>query len=120
MTPKAAKAKGRLFQQYTRDRLLDYAPDLEPDDIRSTSMGASGEDILLSPAARKVYPYSFECKHVERLNIWDAIKQCISNAKNYMPAVVFRRNFHEPYIAIPFTHFMELISENRKLKEKSE
>jgi hypothetical protein len=58
MKPRSAKAKGRRFQQEVRDALLSNFPFLEPDDIRSTSMGASGEDILLSPAARRVYPYS--------------------------------------------------------------
>ena len=45
-----AKAKGRLGQQEVRDKLLETFPDLEPDDIKSTVMGDSGEDIQLSPA----------------------------------------------------------------------
>ncbi len=51
-----AKAKGRLGQQEVRDKLLETFPDLEPDDIKSTVMGDSGEDIQLSPAARKIIP----------------------------------------------------------------
>ena len=51
-----AKAKGRLGQQEVRDKLLETFPDLEPDDIKSTIMGDSGEDIQLSPAARKIIP----------------------------------------------------------------
>jgi len=61
MTPQSAKQKGRLLQQWVRDKLLEYAPELEPDDIKSTSMGAGGEDVQLSPAARKMYPYQIEC-----------------------------------------------------------
>jgi hypothetical protein len=75
-------------------------------------MGESGEDILLSPAARRVFPYSIECKNVERLNIWDAIEQCKGNAKGHTPLVVFKRNGHEPYAAIPFSHFISLVKED--------
>ena len=118
MHPRSAKAKGRKFQQYVRDKFLEYAKGiLEPDDVRSTSMGADGEDILLSPAARKIYPYSVECKHVEKLSIWKAIDQCIANAKHHIPAVIFRKNHREAYVAIPLEHFMELISETRKKEQ---
>ena len=108
MRPHSAKAKGCRFQQYCRDILLRAAESLEPDDIRSTSMGAGGEDILLSPAARKIYPYSIECKNVEKLNIWEAIKQAISNCGKYIPVVIFKRNNHEAWIAMPLDRFMEI------------
>jgi hypothetical protein len=108
MRPQSAKAKGRRFQQFVRDLLLRAAESLEEDDIRSTSMGASGEDILFSPAARKIYPYSIECKNVERLNIWDAIKQAKDNCKKYIPMVIFKKNNHEAWVAIPLSDFMKL------------
>ena len=53
---KQAKQKGRLGQQEIRDRLLEMFPEFEPDDIKSTTMGESGADIQLSPAARKKIP----------------------------------------------------------------
>ena len=40
-------------------------------------MGESGEDIQLSPAARKLIPFAFECKNQEKLNIWESLKQGI-------------------------------------------
>jgi len=70
-------------------------------------MGAGGEDILLSPAARKIYPYSIECKNVEKLNIWEAIKQAKENAGRHIPVVCFKRNHHEAWIAMPLTKYME-------------
>lgn len=72
-------------------------------------MGADGEDILLSPRARRVYPYSFECKNVEKLNIWKAINQARDNSGDHIPAVVFTKNREETFIAVPFEHFLELI-----------
>jgi len=112
LTTRSAKAKGRRLQQFVRDVFLRFAPNLEQDDIRSTTMGESGEDVQLSPAARKVYPYSVECKNVEKLNIWEAISQCKKNAKGHTPLVVFKKNGHEVYIAIPFTKFMKLLGDD--------
>ena len=111
MKHSSAKAKGRNFQQFVRDVLLKYAPSLLPDDIRSTSMGAGGEDILFSPAARKIYPFSVECKRVEKLNVYEAIKQCEKNSQGYTPLVVFRQNGMKAYAALPLDDLMKLIGE---------
>lgn len=111
MRPASAKNKGRQFQQWVRDLILKTFPSLHPDDVRSTSMGAPGEDILLSRAARDIFPYSVECKNVERLNIWEAIKQAKENAGEHTPLVAFKKNHHEAWVAIPAEHFMDLINE---------
>jgi len=65
MRPQSAKAKGRVFQQDIRDLILKTYPQLENDDVKSTSMGAGGEDVQLSPAARKILPIQIECKRVK-------------------------------------------------------
>ena len=38
-------------------------------------MGAGGEDLIMARAAREKFPYSIECKNVEKLNVWEAYKQ---------------------------------------------
>jgi hypothetical protein len=106
--PSSAKAKGRRLQQSVRDALLEGRPDLEADDIRSTAMGQNGEDIQFSPAARRAYPYSIECKCVEKINIWDAINQARVNAGTHCPLVAFAKNNEETWVAIPLTKFIEL------------
>jgi len=68
-TIQSRKSKGRRLQQFVRDMILENFDHLEPDDVRSTSMGAGGEDVLLSPAARKVFPFSVECKNVEKISL---------------------------------------------------
>ena len=73
---KSSKAKGRRLQNYVRDMLRDVYSQLHPDDIKSQTMGMTGEDIILTPAARQVCSFSFECKNVERLQMWQAIEQC--------------------------------------------
>lgn len=113
MRPQSAKSKGRRFQQEIRDLILSIFPSLHPDDVRSTSMGAPGEDILLSHAARTVFPYSVECKNVEKLNIWEAIRQAEENAAHHTPLVAFKRNNHETWIAVPADHFMELVNDKK-------
>ncbi len=109
MRPQSAKSKGRRLQQEVRDAVLATFPSLEPDDVRSTSMGASGADLLLSPAARRLFPYSVECKNVESLNIHKALAQAKSGAvPNTTPIVVFRKNGTLPSVALPFNVFLHL------------
>jgi hypothetical protein len=111
MTPRSAKAKGMRFQNEVRDAMLAVRPDLEPDDIRTATAGALGEDILFSPAARRIFKMSVECKMVEKLTIWDAINQARSNSKGHVPAVAFRKNNEEAYIAVPLSFFLEFFKE---------
>ena len=122
MKASSAKAKGRKLQDYVRDLLrLKFIkewklfPKLEDDDIKCQIMGVSGEDIVLSPAARKLIPYSFECKNQERLNLWSSLEQAESNCEDRSPVLVFKRNRSKTYVAIEFDHFIELI--NEKIKE---
>ena len=107
---KSAKAKGRKLQNFVRDELRKAFPELEEDDVKSQTMGMTGEDIVLSPLARKTIPYSFECKNVERLQFWSAVEQAEANCKEGItPAVVVKKNRKDPYIAIGFGAFVELI-----------
>ena len=75
-------------------------------------MGESGEDIILSPAARDLIPFSFECKNQERLNIWESLSQSEQNCGEYTPAVVFKRNRTKTYIALELEEFLKIIGEN--------
>ena len=99
-----------MFQQ-TIVRMLIKAFDLEADDVFSRSMGASGEDVMLSPRARVLFPYSVECKNVEKLNIWQAYKQASDNSGGYEPCVFFKRNHHKPLVVVDAEHFIGVVSE---------
>jgi hypothetical protein len=110
MKPSSAKAKGRKLQQEVRQLILDAFPQLEPDDVKCAIMGEAGEDIKLSPAARKLFSYSVECKNTEKLNIWDALKQAEANTKeNTIPALFFRRNRSKTYVALEADQFISLL-----------
>ena len=107
---RSVKAKGRRLQNLVRDKLRAAFPTLEEDDIKSQTMGMCGEDIVRSPAAKKIIPFSFECKNVERLQIWKAIEQCQdNNPDGSNPAVVFKKNHKDPFVAIPLDVFIGLI-----------
>jgi len=111
MNPKSVKAKGRKLQNLVRDVLRRSFPSLEEDDIKSQTMGMTGEDIVLSPAAKKAIPYSFECKNVERLQFWATVEQAESNCESRIPAIVVKKNNRNPYIAIPLDSFIDIIKE---------
>ena len=108
MKSRSAKNKGVRLQNATRDAILARFPELEPDDVRTATMGASGEDILLSPAARRLVPFSIECKNQERLNIWAALEQAEQGA--FHPAVVFKRNRSKTYVAIELDNLLDVLA----------
>lgn len=109
MRTASAKQKGRRLQQDVSKALLDISTGLESDDIRSASMGAPGEDVLLSPAARKQFPFSIECKNVEKLSIWAAIEQARTNCRpEHTPLIAFCRNHEDIQVSLPMDKFLEI------------
>jgi len=113
-TASTRKAKGRKFQQWCRD-LVRETFCLEEDDVRSTSMGAGGEDILLSPAARKVFPYSIECKNVERLNVWEAYEQACENAGDHQPLLFMKKNHKKALVVLDAEYFVKGLTHERDI-----
>ena len=111
MKTRSAKAKGRRLQNKIRDLLLEEFKELEPDDIRTAIMGETGEDIKLSPAARRKIPYSFECKNQEKLNIWESLKQAEENSGDYPPVLIFKRNRSKTYVTLELEEFLKLIND---------
>ena len=111
MSAKSAKAKGRRLQNLLRDILRETFPQLEEDDIKSQTMGMPGEDIVLSPAARKVIKYSFECKNKERLDLWKSLEQAEENSANRAPVLVMKRNRSKVYAVVELETFINLIKE---------
>lgn len=107
MKIQSGKNKGRKLQKWFRSKLIDLL-DIHSEDVESRSMGAGGEDIIMSRSARNKFPYSIECKNVERLNIYEAYKQACSNCNGYEPIVVIKRNRHKPLIVVDAEYFIGL------------
>lgn len=109
MKPSSAKAKGRKLQQWARDCILKVHPGLQKDDVRSTSMGAGGEDVQLSPAARLLVPYSIECKNLQAMVLYKWYDQAVLNApKGTEPVVVAKANHHKPVVIVDAEYFFNL------------
>jgi hypothetical protein len=98
MKTRSAKNKGKRLQNDVRDLILETFKQLEPDD-------------LLSPAARKLFPFSVECKNQEKLNIWSSLQQAEDNAGEHIPLVVFKRNRSKTYVAFELDKLMEILNE---------
>lgn len=111
MKPQSSKAKGRKFQQQIRDLILQYWPTLQPDDVRSTSMGSGGEDVQLSPAARLILPYQIECKAKARAQVYTWYEQAKEHG-DYQPLVFIKQDRHRPLVVLDAEHFLSLLKEN--------
>lgn len=111
MKPQSAKAKGRKLQQDTIKLLNKYFFELEEDDLRSTSMGAGGEDILMSPKAKKLIGLSIECKNQEKIAVYNWLDQAASNAGRAVPVVVAKSNNRKPIVIMDAEFFFAVLSE---------
>ena len=114
MKTRTAKNKGKRLQNDVRDLILETFTELEPDDVRSTTMGDSGEDILLSPAARKLFHFSVECKNQEKLNIWSSLEQAEDNAGQHIPLLVFKRNRSKTYISMEINDLIKILNDKKE------
>lgn len=104
MKPSSAKNKGRILQQWVAKKLHEYAPALQEGDVRSTSMGAGGEDVQLSPAARAVYPIQIECKNLAKIAVYDYYRQAATHG-GHEPVVVIKQNNCKPLVVVDADYF---------------
>ncbi len=112
MTTSSAKAKGRRFQQFVCKALLEIGKEygLEADDIKSTSMGVSGRDVLLSPAAVKVFGrLDVECKNVEKLVVSTTFYEHSAKYPDGLAVLAHTKNHREPLITLHLKDFMTLL-----------
>ena len=109
MKTQSAKAKGRRFQQWVRDKLIEQLG-VHPEDVESRSMGAGGEDLIMARAAGEKFPYSIECKNQESINIWKSYEQAKDNSGDYEPIVVIKRNNTKPLVLVDADYFVSLHS----------
>ena len=105
----SAKAKGRKLQQWVRDKILEYNPHLAEDDVKSTAMGQGGEDVQLSPAARKTPPISIECKARARFVGYSFFDQAVSNSYKNHPIVVVKADRKKPLVMVDADYFFSVL-----------
>ena len=106
MKPQSAKAKGRRLQQQFRELLIEELG-IHPEDIESRSMGAGGEDLIMARAAREKFPYSIECKNVEKLNVYEAYAQAEANSGAHEPILFMKKNRKKPLVVVDAEWFVK-------------
>ena len=106
MKTQSAKAKGRKLQQWVRDQIIEQL-EVHPEDIESRSMGAGGEDLIMARDARKKFPFSIECKNVERLNVYEAYDQACANAGDHQPILFMKKNRKKPLVVVDAEWFIQ-------------
>lgn len=116
ITVSSRKAKGRKLQQLVRDIVLEKFPHLHEDDVKSTAMGQGGEDVQLSPLARKSFPYSVECKRYKSFAIYGPYEQASANSKTFEPLLVIQGDRKKPLAIVDLEHFMKLLGDSNVKK----
>jgi hypothetical protein len=73
---------------------------LKDDDVRVTPSGVPGPDLMLSPRAREIYDFDFECKNQESLSIWAALHQLYERREQVL-AKAHKKKAKDPEVIIP-------------------
>lgn len=73
-------------------------------------MGATGEDVLLSPAARVVVPYQIECKNKGKSQIHTFYEQAEEHGE-HEPLVIVKRDYGIPLAVLKAETFFNLLKE---------
>ena len=71
-------------------------------------MGASGEDVQLSPAARRLVPYQIECKAKATSQIHTYYEQAKTHGK-HEPLVIVKMDYKKPLAIVELSHFLDLL-----------
>jgi hypothetical protein len=113
MKTKSRKAKGRYLQNIVRDRIVKLYPVLGKDDIRTSLMSEGGADVkLMSQTARKLFPYSIECKNREDFKtIYSYFRQAQRHS-NMEPLLCIKMNREKSLVVINMEHLFELLEKH--------
>ncbi len=114
MKPQSAKAKGRNLQKYVVARILNKFTTITSQDVTSRSMGAAGEDLLISPFARQVLPISIECKNKKAFAIYRDYTQAIANSGKHEPVLIIKQNNSKPLAIVDLDFFLDCLYEKTK------
>ena len=103
------KAKSRYLQNIVKDKVIKLFK-LDPGAVRTSNTGEGGEDLkLLSLTAKKVFPYSTECKNSEQhKGLYKHFKQA-KRHNHREPLLVCKKNREPALAVITLDHFFQLI-----------
>ena len=85
-------------------------PEFVDHDLIVPATSASGEDLVISPEFRAIFPFSIECKRTEGLaQDYKYMDQASANAGDHTPIVIMRSNRREALVMMKLTDFEKLI-----------
>ena len=103
------KAKSRYLQNIVKERIIKLYPKLGKDDIRTSLMSENGADIkLISNMARKLFPYSIECKNRQDLKTMFSHYKQAQRHTDQQPLLIIKMNREKPLAIIDMEHFFDL------------
>jgi len=99
---KSAKAKARLLQNWAAEQvsIITGIPWGKDEQIAPREMGQSGVDIRLIATAKKLFPWSVECKWQETWSIPSWIKQAKKNQIEDTDWLLVCRKSHDKPVVI--------------------
>lgn len=112
MLPRSCKGKGKKLQNWLRDALLKDSG-LQLGDVKSTTMGERGEDVQLSPAGRKVFPFQWECKSKANYSVYKDYEQACTHGE-HTPILIIKQNGDKPLAVVDAEWFINYIKQNKK------
>ena len=109
MKNRSKQQKSRYLQNLVKDRIIKLFPSLTKKDIRTSTTGENGADVkLLTLQARKLFPYSIECKNrSDNKQIYSYYNQARKHS-NLEPLLVIKTLRQRPLAIIDLEHLFEL------------
>jgi hypothetical protein len=80
-------------------------------------MGASGEDVQLSPLARSLFNYTVECKNRAAIAVFKDYEQAKTHGL-VEPLVVLKQNNSKPLALVDAQHFLDLVQKIKDLQHQ--
>tara|TARA_R100000008_G_scaffold11437_2_gene5745 strand:+ start:1255 stop:1590 length:336 start_codon:yes stop_codon:yes gene_type:complete len=110
MKQSSRRKKGKLLQNFVREKILKTFPHLRKKDVVVANTGEPGPDIRLSRIAQRLVPWSFETKNQEKLStVYQWFRQADRNSHKLEPALVIKKNGKKPLVVIELDIFFDLI-----------
>lgn len=114
------KGKGRALQMVVCNDIseiigIPYIQSSDDCDIHSREMGQAGNDIILRGPAKKLFPFSVECKCSESLNLTDTYEQVKANQESGYDWLIVhkRKSIPEIIVMLSWDAFKKIIKERR-------
>ena len=112
MKTASAKNKGRMLQKWACDQVarITGLPCGRDQPIESRGMGQSGCDVRLDELAKKLFPFSIECKNCEKWNVHEWVQQAKEERQIGTDwLLICKRNNHQPLVIMDAARFFDIM-----------